>query len=116
MWPRVFMVTALPRLHPEHTLPWGGFANLGCFLPKSNSYKNIMLAIIAVTISLLSRKVEMTLRLTQSCQAPRTVQTLWEHTHGCCTLLQRVFSSDDAVYGLFHDSCQCNVIFHSNKT
>ncbi|KAM9647787.1 uncharacterized protein ACIBXB_011064 isoform 1-T1 [Morphnus guianensis] len=60
--------------------------------------------------------VEMTLMLTQSCRAPRTVQTLWEHTHGCCALLQRVFSSDDAVYGLFHDSCQCNVIFHSNKT
>ncbi|XP_052641886.1 uncharacterized protein LOC128141314 isoform X2 [Harpia harpyja] len=60
--------------------------------------------------------VEMTLMLTQSCRAPRTVQTLWEHTHGCCALLQRVFSSDDAIYGLFHDSCQCNVIFHSNKS
>lgn len=116
-WPGVFMVTALPRPHAEHTLPQYGFANLGCFQPKSNSYKNIVLIIITtVKISLLTPKPEMILMLTQSCRVPRAVQTPWERSSSCRTELQRVFSSDDAVFRLLHHSSQCNVIFHSNKT
>lgn len=105
-----------PRPHPEHTLPWCGFAKLGSLQPKSNCYKNFVLINTTVKLSLLTPKPEMTLMPTGSCWVARTVQALWEHTYSCCTELRGVFSLDDAVFGLFHHSSQCNLTFHSNKT
>lgn len=104
------MATA-PRTHQ-----WCGFANLGCFLPKSNSNKNIVLIISTAKIPLLTPKAEMSLVGRWSCQVPHTAQTLQGQTYGSCTQLQRVFPSDDGVFGLCYHSWQFNAIFPSNKT
>lgn len=88
------MATA-PKTHQRR-----GFANLGCFLPKSNSYKNIVLIISTAKIPLLTPKAEMSLVGRWSCRVPHTAQTLQGQTYGSCTWLQRVFPSDDGVFGL----------------
>lgn len=43
------------------TYQWCGFANLGCFLPKSNSFKGTVFIITTVKISLLTAKDERSL-------------------------------------------------------
>lgn len=107
--PGVLMATT-PRAHQRC-----GFPNLGCFLPKSNSYKSPVFIISTVKISLLTAEAEGSLVGTWRCRVPHTAHSAGTDLQ-LLPQLQHVFPSHDGDCGLCYHSWHIYVIFPPNKS